>query len=297
MSDVSEVALRADSLFEQVLAPLLLGGSVRPVRPIGPVLAAEVAALHGVFGPSNSALGEECARVRARQARALAPIDALGGLGRSEWLMLCALNDFLQVANPHLPGMFGGQRPVRLLHAVEQTLALTPPPVDVRECVARHATFARLLQIVRVDTMVDWWTGSAVFRGEPVPKRLLALPGIRRVKVDEMTVSIESLCEHKSVQTGRYLEVLGRLLRSSPLTDLATAGRDEPAFRWTHELLSLVALPTGAGICRRILGGVGAQADVALERGAKLLEQQRNPAALLATRFLEQRRVHASLSP
>jgi hypothetical protein len=99
------------------------------------------------------------------------------------------------------------------------------------------------------------------------------------------------------VPTPRYVEALALLLRCSPLTDLATAGREEPPFRWTPEALSLVALPQGARLGRRSLGGAGPRADAALERASRALEQAGSEALSVASAFLEQRRAHAALSP
>ena len=295
-----EVAARAQDVYAGVLAPLVIGGALRPVRPVGPELAREIAGLAGVVRPVDSALFDAVNAARSRRARQLLPVDPMPLPGPDEWLLLCALSDFLQVSNPQLPGVFTATRPMKLLDAVGKTLDRVEPPTTIIACLSRHATFAQLLRVTRIDTTVRWWTGSAVFRGTPPPRRLLAWGELRRVRTEAVTVTLEGLSAHASpvVARDRYLAQLVRFLHASPLTDLSSAGRDEPAFRWSGPSLSLVGSRTGARLVRRALGGAGSRADAALERATRALElNARTEAAAVASRFLDERRAHAALSP
>jgi hypothetical protein len=173
-----------------------------------------------------------------------------------------------------------------------------PPPADLGECVRRHASFAQVFGVGRLDTTIRWWTGSASFRGEPPSKRLMAWPELRRVRVDESVVSLDNLMLHPSVTREQFVGALASWLRLSPLTDLASAGREESRFLWSPGTLGLVATPAGARLGRRALRSSGARGDVALERATKLLESQGlKPALEVASRFLDGRRAHAALSP
>jgi hypothetical protein len=297
-AEVAQIAARADQLYQQVFAPLLLGGEVRPVRPIGPLLSRQMAGLAHVFQPSDSTLWTNCDEARRRQARLLAPVDDLPAPGPAEWLMLAALNDLLQVANPYLPSVMSPSRPAKLLETTLVMIGRVPPPSTLNDCLGRHASFAQVLGVGRLDTTIRWWTGSAVFHGEAPSKRLMAWPEVRRVRVDETVIGLDNLMLHPSVTREQFLGMLGSWLRLSPLTDLACAGREEPRFQWGPGTLGLVATPAGARLGRRALRGGGARGDVALERATKVLESQGlKPALEVASRFLDGRRAHAALSP
>jgi len=293
---VAALAIRADELYRRVLGPLLLGGDLRPVRPVGPVLARKLAELAGVFRCSDSDLLLRCEDVRIRHARALAPVDRFPSMTSSEWMLLAAFNDLLQSANPRLPSVVAPSRPTKLLRACSSLLDHVGPPADLLGALARHATFARVFEVHRLDTQVRWWTGSAFFFGEPPSKRLTAMPGLRRVQITETPIGLEAL-PLPSFPREYFLEVLGSWLALSPLTDLATAARIEPPFRWNAASLSLIASSGGRRLARRVLSGIGAKGDVALERATRELEQRGPRVAFqLAARFLDDRRALAALS-
>jgi hypothetical protein len=294
--ELALLALRGDDLFRRVLGPLLLGGTLRPVRPLGPVLTRKIAELAGAFACSDSDLQFRCEQARLRRARALAPLDALPPLSSDEWMMLAAFNDLLQAVNPRLPSVLAPSRPTKLLNACSALLSSVGPPHDLLAALARHATFARAFEAHRVDTLVRWWTGSALFHGEPPPRRLTAMPGLRRVQITETAVELETL-PLPGFPREHYHEVLASWLALSPLTDLATVARIEPPFRWTAATLGLVATVPGRRLARRVLGRVGAKGDVALERATRELEQRNLRAPFqVAARFLDDRRALASLS-
>jgi hypothetical protein len=245
-------------LGEHVLLPLLAGGALTPLPPIGHARALEVAA-HGAF--ASSALDEARAR-RLRVARRLCAVDALPDPTSGEWLMLCVLNDLLQSSNPTLVGTFGGARPQRLLELALHTLAVAGPPRTVAEALGRHATFSRLLELVRIDTHLSFWVGRRVYRGSKPPSRMTRWRDVRRVSEREESVSLAEMAPAVAEATQRFQEVLTGLLAASPLTDLATVTRDLPAFRWTGSALSLISTSQGRALVTRALDGLPAQAAV-----------------------------------
>lgn len=294
---VTAVALRADGLFTGVLAPLVLGGDLHPVRPVGKGVARQIAEIAGVFRPADSDLFARVNEARARRVRMLSSCDELPPFEPSEWLMVAALNDLVQCANPHLPGVLSRSRPLQLLAEVDAELEAIAPPSTLREALLRHGTFAAVHQIARIDVTVRWWTGSATFRGEKAPSRLVAWPELRRVRTEEVPVGVEAL-PITAPPREPYQATYARLLSMSPLSDLATCARDEPPFAWTPSTLSVVATEAGRRVARRVLGGAGARADVALERATKTLQQEGRVEALeVASGFLDARRAHAALSP
>jgi hypothetical protein len=215
----------------------VLGGSLRPVRPIGPAQALELAEAAPPVAFGQASVSVEIARVR--QARQICPVDTLEQLDAFQWQMVAALNDLLQCTSPLLGGALS-KRPSKLLQKVQEMMDGVPPVGSVREALARHATFARVLLIQRIDTGVSWWCGSTEFRGLPPPRRLFAWSKIRRVRSERLVVPIAALTRGSPLGEDEYQATLANLLRLSPLTDLATAGRQTPPFAWSSSTLSLL---------------------------------------------------------
>ena len=255
---MSVAARRIDELFAGVLAPLVTGGELHPPRPIGASLAGRIAELADVFTASDDRAASAFSARRAHRARALWAVDDLPPPSDAEWRMAAALSDLLQVANPGLTGGFGGGRPARLLASIEATLAEIPPIATPLQALARHATFARLPELVRHDATVTWWTGSATFLGEPPPARLLAWPRARRVRTDARSTPLPELSRHLPALQGRWHGALAMLLARTPLTDLAWRRRAEPVTRARAELERLAATRAGKAMMDRIEAKRGA---------------------------------------
>lgn len=284
--ETKDLLQRAAELYERVLAPLLLSGHLRPVRPIGPVLAKKLVSLVADhYEHSDQKLQLHCDELRLRQIQRLTPLDSLPALSASDWMLLAAFNDLLQSANPHLSGTFTSSRPVRLLQACENLLSQIHPPQNLLDALTRHAIFAHALEVRRTDTQIRWWTGSAMFYGEPPSKRLTSWPDLRRVQVTETTTKVEALPLPHCPQD-LYLKVLASWLALSPLTDLAYAGRSEPAFYWTSSALSLLTTREGRRIVRHTVANTGRNA--ALNRAAKSLESTHPSHYLLVKDFLDE---------
>jgi hypothetical protein len=160
-----------------------------------------------------------------------------------------------------LVGLFRGGVPNKLLGILEQTLEYVPPIANVGEALSRHTWFARVFEIARTDTQVKWWTGSRTFLGTTPPARLLAWPKQRRVRVEATERPLVELpASAAAVDRERFTRVLLRFLAKTPLTDVATLDRVDPAFTWTSETLSLVGSRAGRTLVVRALRGVATEA-------------------------------------
>ncbi|HVY47669.1 MAG TPA: hypothetical protein VHB21_17390 [Minicystis sp.] len=257
---------RFEQLVHRVLAPLVLGGPVHLVRPVGARAALSI-------GDRTLADGELETRLdvaRVRRARLLAPVDTLAPIDGASYALLAALNDLLQVTNHELGGPFTRGRYHRLLANVQAVCEAVPPPHDVGAALGRHATFARVLDLARTDTTVRWWTGSARFRGQRPPGRLLLWPGVRQVHLDERKVPLAELVAGVPLPEDAYREVLALWLGRTPLTDLATATRKAPRFGWSASTLALVATAPGRALAFRAMARQPSElVTVVLARAAK----------------------------
>ncbi len=240
----------ANALAENVLLPLIEGGKLCPLEPIGPTRAAAFAHAEALTVSGGAMDSVRAHRVRA--ARRVAGIDALGDLSAGEWLLACALNDLVQVTNPTLTGWFDKDRPRKLAELVAAQVNSAGPPRRISEALARFATFGRILTVGRVDTTVTWWVGSETFRGLEPPARLLRWRGLRRVRTKQQRVSIGNMAPEGFDGRG-YEDALGLFLRANPLTDLATAARKRAPFAWSGASLALISTGLGRNLARRAI--------------------------------------------
>jgi hypothetical protein len=270
----------ADRLFRSFLAPLVLGGELRPGRPIG---AKTALALGGQLH-TDPDLGSFVEVARLRIARKLVPLDtfltpgepgvAPGTPNREEWALAAALHDVVQASHPDWRGVLRSNAgPGRLLDLAGATLDRIGPVSDVREALARHTWFSRVLEIGRVDTKVSWWVGSQTFLGEEPPGRLQAWPELRRVRIERETQPLVELpSAGGKVDPARFALAIDRFLRATPLTDVATAARAKPVFAWTPETIALIAMRGGRTLALRALRtSHPLDVDVALGRALRTL--------------------------
>lgn len=277
------VTARAAELGERVLGPLLLGGTVSPVKPLGAQLALSI----GPFVLQDGDLRSRIDVARVRRARRLAPVDTLPDISGAEWALAAALNDLVQVSNHELTSGLTRKRHQRLLDNVRSLCAAVPAPRDLGEALARHATFAGALDLTRTDTTVRWWTGHATFRGQPPSGRLLKWREWRRVRVEEQPVRLVDMCDGIGVvAAGAFEEVLAAWLTRSPLTDLASLTRARPAFGWSASTLSLLATVPGRSFAWRALAPLPtAQVQEVLRRATSEVPDAFAPARALAEGF------------
>lgn len=293
--NAAELGEAAERVFRDVLAPLVLGGALRPGKPIGAKAALELGVERVVADRERAghvALG------RVRVARALAPVDRIDEPTIAEWALGAALHDLLVAVHPELPGVFRRDAPKQLLAHVEQITERVPACATVGETLARHTLFSRVLDVARTDTKVSFWVGSRMFVGTEPPARLLAWPEVRRVNVDKTRVGILSLAAAGQVDEDAFSQALHRVLVRSPLTDVACCVRPFP-FVWSPAALSLVACPGGRTLALRALAKADdAAVDRALGAATRALfaAKQRGAAAAVLG-FLAERSLASALGP
>lgn len=239
----------AEDLADGVLLPLLVGGRLEPLPPIGEARAVALAEVPpSIVGDSESPIAE----ARLSVLRRLCPIDDLAEFDSSEWLILCALNDLLQATNPTLAGVFGQDNPRLLTEMAEAVLARVGNPPNIRRALMRHSLFSRVLEIERVDTEVSWWVGSRTFRGAEPPSRLVSWRSVRRVQTEETRVPLADLPPEQP-WSDAWSRALRHLVAASPLTDLCHLGRRSPPFVITGGALGLLKTHAGRMLALRAI--------------------------------------------
>ena len=277
----------AQQLFEGVMAPLVLGGPVRPGHAIGARVA--LALGEGERTTIDPDLEHDVQQERVRRARRLAPIDTLTSATQAEWALAAALHDLLQAANPTFDAALRRSSAVRILELARDAIERVPEPANVREALSRHTWFARVLDVARTDTKVSWWVGSQTYLGVDPPKRLQAWPELRRVSVVATPHALLELAP-LAVDRSRLTDAMARLLTRTPLTELATCTRETPPFAWGEAALALVATRPGRTLVLRALARLpGGDVDVALGRATRELLATRRGAAAPAVTLLAER--------
>jgi hypothetical protein len=138
----------------------------------------------GSLSVAEDHAAHELGRARARRARALLLDVPAPPLDEPSFRLGAAVHDLLLLAHPAL----GPDRtdPARTRIA-EAALALADlgPPRDAAEAVRRHSLLARLPEVVQPERLVSYWLGRQRFVGRTPPARVLAMPRLRRVRMEE----------------------------------------------------------------------------------------------------------------
>jgi hypothetical protein len=259
-----------DRLFTTFLAPLVLGGEMRPVKAFGGKNALSI----GDRAPIDQDALSRTQLARVRIARKLAPIDRFEPAPTGhEWTIAAMLHDLVQATHPGFNAVFRRSGPLRIMSVIEKTLERVPPPRTAGEALSRHTWLSRMFELARTDVEVKWWTGSETFLGEEPPARLTAWPEIRRVQQTRTPRPLMDLpTSGGSVDNARFTSVVEALLSRTPLTDLATINRAAPLFTWRHETLTLCATNAGRTLILRAFAQLpDRQVDAALGRATRQL--------------------------
>ncbi|MCL2723974.1 MAG: hypothetical protein FWD69_05995 [Polyangiaceae bacterium] len=261
----------SERLFSSFLAPLVLGGTVIPNKPLGGKNALSIGDL---ATPSDPDVLSQVTLARVRIARRLAAVDTLRPAPcGSEWALAAMLNDLVQATHPGFNAAFRRSSPKRILTIINETLARIPPPANVGEALSRHTWLSRMFEITRTDVEVQWWTGHATFLGTDPPSRLLVWPEVRRVKQIRTPRTLMELPAHGSaIDAEVFMRAVYNFLRKTPLTDLATLTRPFPRFVWTHENLAFASTHAGRTLALRAFAGLPRETvDAALGLATKTL--------------------------
>ncbi len=298
MNDAEQHAA-AERLFESFLAPLVLGGALRPGKPFGGALALAL----GERTPADVDRLAQTLLARVRVARALIPIDTLGSEPTpAEWALACVLHDSVQATHPGFDAAFKRTGPTRLLDIAIATLERITPPTSLAEALSRHTWLSRIFEITRTDIELSWWTGSERFLGTTPPKRLLAWREVRRVTELRTPRTLMDLPVFGAMADfDRFSAFIREFLAKTPLTDLATATRSAPRFAWTRETIAFCKTFLGKTLALRALARLPADTvEEALGRATRPLLDAGDTQALsvvsevLSERALERARAHVA---
>jgi hypothetical protein len=279
----------ADRLFRGFMATLVLGGTLDLGRPIGGKMALSFT---GDTPMVDNDLASHVQLARVRVARKLAPVDLLEPPRASEWLLCALLHDLVGATHPDFNVALRRRYPRRIIDIIHKTLDRARPTETVGQALSVHTWVHRMFEITRTDLRLSWWTGSQTFLGTKPPERLTAWPEIRRVHTDTFPRRLMDLPLFGSViDLDAFAEVVRRFLALSPLTDLATCGRQVPLFQFSEATLKLISTRGGRTLALRALVGQEAQAvDEALGRATHALFQAKAfKALLIAMEFLGER--------
>lgn len=287
----------AERLFATFLAPLVVGGTMRPEKAIGGKGALSIG---DGRAPADSDLLAKVELARVRVARKLAPIDTLTPAPTgTEWAIAAALHDVVQATHPGFNAALRRRGPAKILEVVDKTLEHVAPPSDVGDALSRHTWFSRMFDLGRTDIELKWWTGSQTFLGTEPPNRLLAWPEVRRVQQTRSNRPLMELPSYgASVDMNMYSATIQGILKKSPLTDLATLNRDAPAFSFTHENLTFAATQAGRTLALRAFALLPERAvDTALGRATReLFAQGARRALVVAVAVLRERALATALA-
>lgn len=284
-----------DRLFQSFLGPLVVGGTMKPGKPIGGKRALGIGEHRA---PSDPDLSSRVGLARVRIARRLAPVDTFDPAPTAdEWTLGAILHDLVQATHPGFDATFRRSGPARILDVVDKTLERVTSPSSVGDALSRHTWFSRMFELTRTDVDLKWWTGSERFLGVDPPGRLTAWPELRRVTQTRIPRPLMELpTSGAAVDPNRFARITQAFLTKTPLTDLATLDREAPAFTWTHENLGFAATAAGRTITSRALALLpDRRVDAALGRATKHLFALRALRALLvAIEVLRDRALRAA---
>ena len=170
-----------------------------------------------------------------------------------------ALHDLLALAHPDLAGPGIARRQEQIALAALE-LASLGSPSSAREAVNRHSLLARIPEIVRVDRTVRFWLGHRTFVGRTPPGRIMALPSLRRVRVERASRSW--LREIGIPAVGRLAFLA--LNVASPLGEALDPLRLDPPLGWGRILPVLRFPPVARAVA-------GAAVEIGVDRAGDAL--------------------------
>jgi hypothetical protein len=237
------------------LVPLVRGGAVRVGRPLGPEAVARLARdAAGAEPEAVEALGASRLVVASR----LLPTAAAPPLDETSLRLAAALHDLLALSHPGLAGPGLAKRQQRIA-TTAFALASVGPPASAREAVNRHSLLARLPEIARVDSTVHFWLGRQLYLGRTPPRRVTAMPGLRRVRVERRDRSWLREIGIPAVARRAFLA----LSAASPIGEALDPLRLEPPVAWGRILPILRFPPLARIVAGRALElGVDRAGDV-----------------------------------
>lgn len=254
------------------LLPLVAGGRVAIERPLSR-RSVEALARASTTGadPGEAAASAHLSTARYARLVALVPLSQAPGLDEATWRIGGAVHNLLALTHPAIAGGVGADARVSRVAAEAVALASLGPPPTLRAALERHSLLARLPDVVRLDRTVHYWLGQQTFVGRPPPPRILALPGVRGVRV---VTARRSWLREVGVPAAARPAFLA-LTEASPLGEALDPLRLDPPPSWGR-LLSVLRFPP---IARLVAGrlhelGVGRSGDALAEALYRFVSRQ-----------------------
>jgi hypothetical protein len=197
-------------------------------------------------------------------------------LDADELHLAAAVHNLLFLAHPRVDSITVTSAARRKVLETAQRFAAQPLSTSRRRVLARHGLLHNVFDISRADVTLSWWTGSATYRGQRPPGRLLAWRGVRRVREETSVASYDEL-----LSTAEASPVMASLLRRSPLTQLCATHPGSPPLHWEDAVFLLRDAELARAVSYAALRPAEPKALVAVPaRFAAAFEQmlERNPA-------------------
>jgi hypothetical protein len=244
-------------LVSRFLLPLVRGGQVHVGRPLDRKTVAALATgwastdarkRFAQLGPEELRAGEDLTKARAAHARTLLLDPGTPSLDENTLRLGAALHNLLLLSHPAFSPGHDERGRARIADSATR-LGDLGPPASAAEAVRRHSLLVRLPELVQPERLVSYWLGKQLFVGRTPPSRLLAMPRLRRVTVEETRrawlreVGIPSCAR----------AAFGALSRASPLGEALDPLRLEPAISWAR-ILPILRFPTlGRQVADRVI--------------------------------------------
>jgi hypothetical protein len=239
------------------LLPIVRGGAASVGRPLGPAAVArfvdQLQKPDARTGADRDVL-DELAACRLSIASRFLPAAAPPRLDEAGVRLGAALHNLLALGHPELAGPGVLRRQTRIAN-VAKHLAAVGPPRTAEDAVARHSLLARLPEIVRVDRTVHFWLGRQSFVGRTPPRRVTALPALRRVRIESTSRSWLREIGIPAVGRSAFLALnvaspLGEALDPLRLDPPVTWGRMFPVLRFPRLARVVAGNAVSTGIDR-----------------------------------------------
>jgi len=214
--------------------PLVRGGLLHVGRPLDlRAVSALVRTSAASFadGDGEAEAARELSARRTAAGRSLLADLPPPPLDEATLRLGAAVHNLLLLAHPGLGDQVGDRTRARIAESAF-ALADIGPPGDAEEAVRRHTLLARVPEIIQPEWVVSYWLGRQRFVGRPPPARVLSLPRLRRVELEE--TRREWLREVGIAPGGR--PAWAALQRSSPLGEAFDPLRLEPPMAFSRVL-------------------------------------------------------------
>jgi len=236
-------AAKRQALFESFaqgfLRALLEGQQVQLTRLLGADLLDHFA----VASCADSSVDEAIyARLHAHILEH-APVRSLAYPCRETRAFTMAVHDLLALTDPLLDRMISRRALPKVAHFIDALLESASAPRTRSEVLARHVILSRALALKRRDVVVKNWAYTYRFFGRPVPRNVVMLPTIRRVRQTEEQTHVRALLRSDRADDGKTHDgadaaafdpsstsgaaLLQRVLLRSPYTRMLEFDRDE----------------------------------------------------------------------